>query len=68
MNIYGHALRSADQAAAEKFEMLFSDKRKAKTYDASELPSGVFAHNHLNCSSFASFIANFNINLTSIAL
>jgi hypothetical protein len=31
MNIYGHALRSADQAAAEKFEMLFSDKRKAKT-------------------------------------
>lgn len=28
MNIYGHALRSADQAAAAKFEKLLSSKRK----------------------------------------
>lgn len=28
MNIYGHALRSADQAAADKFEKLFSIKAK----------------------------------------
>lgn len=28
MNIYGHALRSADQAAADKFESLFSSKTK----------------------------------------
>nr|WP_260866475.1 site-specific integrase [Paenibacillus xylanexedens] len=28
MNIYGHALRSADQAAADKFENLFTTKSK----------------------------------------
>lgn len=30
MNIYGHALRSADQAAADKLETLFSNKPKEK--------------------------------------
>lgn len=30
MNIYGHALRSADQAAADKFESLFSNKAKTQ--------------------------------------
>lgn len=30
MNIYGHALRSADQAAADKFESLFTKKTTAK--------------------------------------
>lgn len=34
MNIYGHALRSADQAAADKFEVLFLDKDKTKKQDA----------------------------------
>lgn len=29
MNIYGHALRSADQAAADKFEILFDKKKDA---------------------------------------
>jgi integrase len=30
MNIYGHALQSADQAAADKLDSLFSKKAKAQ--------------------------------------
>ncbi|MCR8660174.1 site-specific integrase [Paenibacillus endoradicis] len=34
MNIYGHALRSADQAAADKFEVLFLNNTDTKKQDA----------------------------------
>ena len=30
MDTYGHALRSADQAAADKFEILFQPKSQEK--------------------------------------
>ncbi|MEW9701935.1 site-specific integrase [Paenibacillus sp. SI8] len=40
MNIYGHALRSADQAAADKFENLFSIDAKKDTKKAEKKTLG----------------------------